>query len=150
MFRAHYRSLVRSLAVAAGDATLAEEAVQEAFARAHIAWRRIGTYDDPVAWVRRVAINRIKDQHRRDRRKRAALARMGPDLWSELPADGSVEVRAAIGGLPLRQRLAVALHYLDGLSVAETAAAMGISEGSVKTHLARARSALHPVLEELR
>ena len=141
MFRAHYRSLVRSLAVAAGDATLAEEAVQEAW---------IGTYDDPVAWVRRVAINRIKDQHRRDRRKRAALARMGPDLWSELPADGSVEVRAAIEGLPLRQRLAVALHYLDGLSVAETAAAMGISEGSVKTHLARARSALHPVLEELR
>ncbi len=62
MFRTYYRGLVRSLAVAAGGLSLAEDAVQEAFARAHISWRRIGAYDDPVAWVRRVAINRIKDQ----------------------------------------------------------------------------------------
>jgi RNA polymerase sigma-70 factor (ECF subfamily) len=46
--------------------------------------------------------------------------------------------------------MAVVLHYLDGLNVADTAAAMAISEGSVKTHLARARVALGPVLEDFR
>ncbi len=65
VFRAHYDRLVRSLTLACGDAELAADAVQEAFVRAHVRWRRLRHYEDPVGWVRRVAINLLRDQHRR-------------------------------------------------------------------------------------
>ena len=56
LFRAHYDRLVRTLAVVCGDAELAADAVQEAFIRAHGRWRSIRHYEDPVGWVRRVAL----------------------------------------------------------------------------------------------
>ena len=76
LFRAHYDRLVRTLTVACGDREQAADAVQEAFVKAHVRWRRIGRYDDPVGWVRRVAINQLRDEHRRTGRKRRALARL--------------------------------------------------------------------------
>ena len=71
IFRAHYARLVRALTLGCGDAELAADAVQEAFVRAHERWDRIGRYDDPVGWVRRVAVNLLRDDHRRTVRKRA-------------------------------------------------------------------------------
>jgi hypothetical protein len=65
LFRALYDRLVRSLTVACGDREQAADAVQEAFVKAHVRWRRIGRYDDPIGWVRRVAINQLRDDHRR-------------------------------------------------------------------------------------
>jgi RNA polymerase sigma-70 factor (ECF subfamily) len=54
----------------------------------------------------------------------------------------------AIRGLPPRQQEAVALHYLLDLTVADTATAMGVDEGTVKTHLSRAREALARALDD--
>ena len=65
LFRAHYARLVRALAVVAGSQEAAADAVQEAFVKAHLHWRRIQRYDDPVGWIRRVAINKLRDDHRR-------------------------------------------------------------------------------------
>ena len=76
LFRTHYDRLVRVLTVACGDREQAADAVQEAFVKAHVRWRRIGRYDDPVGWVRRVAINQVRDEHRRAGRKRRALVRL--------------------------------------------------------------------------
>jgi len=56
--------------------------------------------------------------------------------------DGRLDVRDAIGRLPARQQEAVALHYLLDLSVDDTAAAMGVTGGTVKAHLSRARESL--------
>lgn len=61
-----------------------------------------------------------------------------------------IRISAALGNLPRRQREAFTLRVLEELDVADTARAMGCSEGSVKTHLSRARAALQVKLEEFR
>lgn len=151
MFRGHYAALVRSLTVVAGDRGTAEDAVQEAFAQALLHWPRISTYADPVAWVRRVALNRLFNLHRSSRRRVGALrrlrARPGEDPDESTRVTNRVDLDAALRGLPVQQRAALSLHYVEGLSVAEIANTLGVSEGTVKTHLHRARLALRAVME---
>lgn len=146
LFRAHYGRLVRALAVVAGSQEAAADAVQEAFVKAHLHWRRIRRYDDPVGWIRRVAINRLRDDHRRHGRKEKAVQRLHgeyrPDQvqWS----DGA-DANELLAQLPRQQRLAMALFYVEGLSIAEVAASLEISEGAVKFHLHQGRDRLRGV-----
>lgn len=150
LFDDHYERLVRALTLAAGSREVARDAVQEAFVEAHLRWARIGSYDDPVAWVRRVAVNRILNHHRSLRRRVSALVRLGRPGTTD-PATDAVELRPdltrALATLTERQRMAVALHHIEGLSVADVAALLGVTEGTVKTHLSRGRAALRAHLE---
>ncbi len=142
LFRAHHARLVRALTVACGDEQRAADAVQHAFIKAHMRWRSIMNYDDPVGWIRRVAINRIRDDHRSDTRKRKALERMAAEPQREQSEPDFDDVGEMLAGLPRQQRLSLALFYVDGLSVVEVAAALGLSEGTVKFHLHQGRNAL--------
>ena len=72
VFQVHYPSLARGLTAACGDAEVAADAVQEAFLRAHLRWKQISRYEDPVAWVRRVAVNRMRDHFRHESRRARA------------------------------------------------------------------------------
>ena len=147
LFAAHYERLVRALTLVAGDVEAAADAVQEAFVKAHLRWRTISRYDDPIGWVRRVAINQIRDGHRRRVRKDRALLRLASrEAVATSPAEID-EFDRLLAALPKQQRAATALYYVDGLSVAEIATALGIAEGSVKSHLHDARQRLRPVLE---
>jgi RNA polymerase sigma-70 factor (ECF subfamily) len=140
LFRSHYAPLVRALSVAAGREEAAD-AVQDAFLEAHRRWGRIGRYDRPEAWVRRVALNRLTDGHRRRARRDVAMARAGVVDRADLePAD--LDLLDAVRRLPEGQRLAVCLHHLADLSVADVADALGVSEGTVKSQLHDARRAL--------
>ena len=148
LFRAHYGRLVRALTLACGDPEVAADAVQEAFVKAHLHWRRIQKYDDPVGWIRRVAINRLHDDHRRQTRKGQAMQR----LAGEPPVD-SVEqhgfdsdLPAILAQLPKQQRIAMALFYVDELSIAEVAVALDVSEGAVKSYLHQGRARLRSVV----
>lgn len=147
VFDAHYERLVRALTVVAGDRDLAADAVQDAFVKAHLRWSKISRYDDPSGWVRRVAINRLRDEHRRSRRKRKAVERLAgrPDTAHEAPDID--EFGRLLAQLPRQQRLATALFYVDGLSIAEIAGTLDLSEGTVKSHLHDARNRLRPILE---
>jgi RNA polymerase sigma-70 factor, ECF subfamily len=145
-FDAFYRDTSRRLLRYAygltGDASEAQDLVQEAFARAWQRRRRLAGYDDPEAWLRLV-VNRLAADRWRSlgvRRKRAA-SEPPPD-----PAPGPTEdvvlLVRAMRALPVAQRQALALHYLLDRSVAEIAAETGAAVGTVKSWLSRGRAAL--------
>ena len=138
--------MVRSLTLVAGNQQTAEESVQDAFERAFVRWRRISGYDDPVAWIRRVAINRIRDHGRREGRRFRALERLRGESVTSVEPLHTVELTDVLMELPRQQRAAAALFYVEGLPVTDVAAAMGVSEGAVKYHLNKARERLRPLL----
>ncbi len=151
LFRAHYARLVRTLAVICGDADLAADAVQEAFVRAHGRWRSIQHYDDPVGWIRHVALNLVRDDRRRATRRRRALERLAVVTATATPPPAEPDgIGALLDSLPRQQRIAAALFYVDGLSIAEIASAMEIAPGSVKSHLHDARRSLRRTVGEER
>ncbi|MDH3704863.1 MAG: sigma-70 family RNA polymerase sigma factor [Acidimicrobiia bacterium] len=145
LFEQEYARMVRSLGVAF-DPESAADAVQEAFVEADRRWRKIGGYLDPAAWVRRVAINRLRNGRRNQRRRREILATIRPVADDDLSAD-LLDLRRALAALPEQQRLAVCLHYLGGLPVAEVADALDVAEGTVKSNLHDARANLRIALE---
>jgi RNA polymerase sigma-70 factor (ECF subfamily) len=123
----------------------AEDLAQEAFLAAHRDWHRIGRYDQPGAWVRRVVANKSVSVIRRRTAEARALARAAvfaerellPDLGGSDPTFWS-EVRA----LPRRQAQVVALYYLEDRSVAEIGDILELTTGTVKRHLFDARQRL--------
>ena len=148
LFRTHYARLVRALTVACGNEQAADDAVQHAFIKAHLRWRSIMNYDDPVGWIRRVAINNLRDEHRRVGRKSRMVERLIAEPttdWQNPEPDESVDLLA---GLPRQQRLCLSLFYIEGLTIAETAATLDISEGTVKFHLHQGRAALRNTLTQ--
>lgn len=148
LFRQSYRSIVQTLALAGGDLAAAEDATQEAFAEACVRWNRISRYDNPGAWVRRVAINKLRNAHRSRVRGAAAMERMASEIeTAPPPSEAETDLVAELRRLPNKQRLSAVLFYVEGLSTVEVAAAMGISQGSVSQHLNRARTALRSHLE---
>lgn len=140
--RPHLPAMARLAARLAPEAER-DDIVQEALARA---WRKRHLYDarrgTPAAWLLAITA----DQARQARRRRRALP------FIDMPArvrstEDRVDVEYAVARLAPRQRLAVDCFYFVGLSLAETAAVMGCSEGTVKSTLSDARLRLRPLLE---
>jgi RNA polymerase sigma-70 factor (ECF subfamily) len=140
-----YPRLVGAVTLACGDATLAEDAVQEAIVRA---WER--SEDEPIdrldAWVATVALNLTRSGIRRRMAERRARKRLVVAGTVAGPTPDRVDITRALGALPRRQRDAVVLRYFLELSTAETAEAMGTSEGTVKSQLSKARAHLESAL----
>lgn len=132
-----------------GDRAAAEDVAAEALARTYVRWRRVGALPYRDGWVLKVTTNLAIDR----------LRRRSPEVWPAPTGDfeDSVELRLALNAalltLATRQRQAVALRYLAGLSDREVAQALGISLGSVKTHIHRGlrglRTRLGAGLEEV-
>ncbi|MFF0469211.1 SigE family RNA polymerase sigma factor [Micromonospora zamorensis] len=141
LYHAHFRSLTLQLAAYCGDLSQAQDLVQEAFCRAFARWSRVSRYDDPVAWVRRVAWNLATSRWRRLRTAQSWLHRQREEHMPG-PGPDRVALTAALAQLPTTQRRAVVLHYLADLSVVQIAAQEGVPEGTVKSWLHRGRAAL--------
>ncbi len=147
-FRRCYGPMVRTLAVAARDREVAADCVQDAFMRAYVRWGRVSRLEDPAGWIRHVAVNRMRDHFRKGERGRRAFGRLAPQVTVVTPPpDEPSELAALLGGLPLQQRIAAALFYVDDLSVGEIASAMELTDGAVKYHLHAARKTLRQALE---
>lgn len=146
-YHAHFRSVTTQLCAYTGDLGQAQDLAQEAFTRALARWERLVRYDDPVAWVRRVAWNIAVSRWRRVRTARLFGQRQRPEVVDG-PGPERVALAAALRTLPANQRRAVVLHYLAELTVAEIAEDCGVAPGTVKSWLHRARTALATCLTE--
>ena len=139
----HYPRLVGALALVCGSRATAEDAVQEALARAWERWLRGEEVESLAAWVTTVAMNVTRSGARRlvsERRAKAKLMTAPNDATSQ--AETRVDVRRALATLSRRQREATVLRYYVGLEVAEISRVMGSPEGTIKSLLARARASL--------
>jgi RNA polymerase sigma-70 factor, ECF subfamily len=145
LYAASFQGLTLQLHAYLGDLAEAQDVVQEAFCRAYARWSRLSTYDDPVAWVRRVAWNLATSRFRRQRTVVDFLRRQRPERVPEPSADRVALVRA-LATIAAAHRRALVLHYLAQLSVAEIAAQEGVAEGTVKSWLSRGRAALAQLL----
>ncbi|GAB4048937.1 SigE family RNA polymerase sigma factor [Catellatospora paridis] len=148
-YGASFHKLAGALYVYTGDLAEAQDVVQEAMIRALARWSTVSTYEEPAAWVRRVAWNLATSRWRRLRRGLELTARGHTEQHEPGPGPDRVAVVAALAQLPVRQRQAVILHYLEDLPVAEIAEIVGAAEGTVKSWLHRARTALAERLSDL-
>ena len=133
-FTAHIGAVYRVGARILGPGPGAEDVAVEAMARAYVHWSAVASMERPVGWVLRVATNLALDDVRR------RVPRLSPatssDRTEEVVLRGALV--AALRELPRRQQEVVVLRYIADLPEADVAAALGISTGSVKTHLHRA------------
>jgi RNA polymerase sigma-70 factor, ECF subfamily len=141
-YAANYADLVVQIYAYFGDRQEAQDVVQEAFTRALARWRRLSGYEDPAAWVRRVAWNLATSRWRRTRTALRHLAGFRAEPVVDGPSPDRVALVEALAALPATLRRAMVLHYLADLPVAEIAVREGVAEGTVKSWLHRGRAAL--------
>jgi RNA polymerase sigma-70 factor (ECF subfamily) len=140
-FRAVYPAVYQAALRIVGDRGDAEDAAIEVLTRAFVRWPTLRSLPHRDAWVMRVVINEALSQLRR-RRRTAPLGRQEEALGTDDAAANRVTLVAALGLLPRRQREVIGLRYLADMSEADTADALGISTGTVKSHLHRATQSL--------
>jgi RNA polymerase sigma-70 factor (ECF subfamily) len=123
----------------------AEDVAHDAF---EVALRKWHTVDNPTAWIRQVVANKTKSLLRRRYAEQRAVGRLSGQvtIGADLPEDTEV-FWAEVRRLPHRQRVAIALFYLEDRPVAEIAAVLGCAEATARVHLLRGRRSLAERLE---
>jgi RNA polymerase sigma-70 factor (sigma-E family) len=136
---------LRTVVISTGDRDLAQDLVAEAFARACASWRKVARHPNPRAWVVRTALNVHTDRWRTRRREMLLVQPADTGMHDPDPADPAII--ASVRRLPERQRQIVALRLFLDLDTETTAETLGISPGTVKSHLFRALAALREDLK---
>ncbi len=146
-----YPYLVGYALLLTGNRADAEDLVHDALVATFGKRRKIANSGAAEGYVRRAIASRYIDKGRGvDRERRAFTRAAGGDGRGVRMMDADVTDRTALGDalqtLPPRERAAVTLRYVDGLSTAETAAMLGISDGAVKRYVHDAVGALNHAL----
>jgi RNA polymerase sigma-70 factor (ECF subfamily) len=145
-YAATFDSLCVQLYAHTGDLADAQDVVQEAFCRALSRWKTLSRYDDPQAWVRKVAWNLATSRWRR-MKTAITFARGQQEHSVDEPDPTWLDLTGALAKLPSRQRQAIVLHYIADLPIQEIAAITGVAVGTVKSWLHRGRAALDALME---
>ena len=148
-FERHYTSLGRLAFLLTGNVAVAEDLTGDVFLAVWRQWSTISNVEAPMAYVRRMMVNTAASRTRRlvRERRRMTLMRAG-EFEAVRDPDGavSVDVRAALLRLPVRRRACVVLRHAFDLSEAETAEALGVSVGTVKSQTSKGMAQLHKLL----
>jgi RNA polymerase sigma-70 factor (ECF subfamily) len=151
----HKDAVVSYLTRLSGDRDRAEDLGQEAFLRL---FRAAGDYAEQGylrAYLFRIATNLLRSEERRERRWRLLAPFLHPDRSHDEPSAASGvlrremhgQVTAAVAGLPLRYRVPLVLHEIEGWSYLDIAQELGCQEGTVKSRVHRGRKRLKEKLE---
>lgn len=130
--------LLRTAWLLTGDWPAAEDLVQTALARAWPHWGRVMGTAAAEAYVRTVLLNSFRKAWRRRWSGEVPTAALPEHRAAATDVDGRLGLQRALAELPPRQRAVVVLRYFEDLSVAETAAALGVAGGTVKSQTAKA------------
>ncbi|SES26704.1 SigE family RNA polymerase sigma factor [Actinokineospora terrae] len=132
-----------------GDWHRAEDLVQTTLAKIYVAWPRLNREGGVDAYSRKVMVRSAIDESRRAFRRRENVVERLPEVGVDpVGVDDAVDVRRALALLPVGQRAVVVLRYWEDLSVAETAQALGKSEGTIKSQAAKGLAALRKHLAD--
>ena len=152
LYSAHWRPFVRLAALLTGDASVAEEIVQDAFVALYRRWHSLSDPAAALGYLRTTVVNgcRSRVRHRlvEERHRQPAAPAPGGPEEAAVRASEDARVLAALRTLPRRQQEVLVLRYYADLSEADIAAAIGVSRGSVKRHASRGLDALRERLGE--
>lgn len=141
-YEATYENVARALSITLGDAGWGREAADEAMTRAYDRWDDVSTYANPSGWVYRVGLNWARSWHRKLNRKLP---------WANdviaLPATADTELDTALMTLDIKYRSVVVCRYLLDWSTDETAQALDIAPGTVKSRLSTGLTQLREHLD---
>lgn len=145
---AHGAALARMAWALAADRRAGEDVLQSALLKVWRHWGRVRRADDPAAYVRRVLLNTVRTAGHRHADVMAAESATDGGMGS---VPDRLALERALRALPPKQRAVVVLRYLEDRSERETAALLGCSTGTVKSHTSRALAALrrHPDVANL-
>ena len=144
-FAENHRPIAQALAMTLRDDTLANDAVAEGMTRAYERWAEVGHYANPAGWTYRVGLNWARSRRRKWVRE---IFKTDPPEGAMPPVSVEPELDAALAALPVEQRSVVVLRYLLDWSEFQTAEALDIAPGTVKSRLSRALQKLAVLLEE--
>ncbi len=151
LFDAHYPQLVHAARLMLNNTSDAEDVVQEAFTRFFVSRRRLREYEKAPAYLRSAVFDIARSRMRRRSTERKYEPSLQTDVLrraDQLPDSAAlVQVQSdalalALQVLSERQRECVVLRYYMGLNESEISDTLGISKGSVKSHLSRGIHAL--------
>jgi RNA polymerase sigma-70 factor (ECF subfamily) len=148
LYEKHFSELAAQVCAYLGDATEAQDLVQEAFLRAWQRWDKVGGYEEPVAWVRRVAWNLATSKHRRNQVARKFLQKSSAPEMAPAASPDHVALVAALRQVPAKRRQALVMHYMADMTISAIAEATGAKEGTVKSWLHRGRKELAALLTD--
>lgn len=133
LYALHAPSALRLAFLMTGDGDVAEDLVQDSFARLYARFGDRKTPEQIDAYLRRTIVNLSHDRHRKLKTLRAFIAR-GPQQSSEAPVDvsGRIDMNARLQRLPHRQRLALVLRYYVDMTEADAADVIGCSVPALK------------------
>ncbi|MCX4744726.1 SigE family RNA polymerase sigma factor [Kitasatospora sp. NBC_01287] len=148
-FERHYAELARLAHLLTGESDTADDLAADALVALWQRWDRLRSADHPVAYARGVVANMARERIRsavRERRRITLFWTRAPERTDGPDVAAVLDVRAALARLPFRKRACVVLRHAFDLSEKETAVALGISVGTVKSQTSKGMAELEGVL----
>ncbi len=141
-------TLRRSAYLICGDWQVAEDAVAVALGKLYVHWAKASASTNLDAYVRRILMRSIVDEWRRPWRRESPVEYVVSTEAQPPPNEDRLLLIGALARMPPRRRAVLVLRYFEDLSVEETAEALGINEGTVKSQTARGLAAMRDLLPE--
>ena len=141
--------IYRSALLLCGNHHLAEDLTQTTYAKVYAAWSRVSTADSPLAYTRTVLLRSFLSQRRLRRLAEYPVEVLPETMIHGTDIDSRLELLAAMRRLSPQDRTVIALRYWEDLSVATTAAVLGIRESTCRTRTSRALARLRDLMPDL-